>query len=166
MFCPKSFKTIINFFEHTLLHGPDRFKCSYCSFVVPSRRAIGHHMKTAHDITKYKLVPVHDNLSNVNENEFIVNKDGLPQKTSKVNLNFTCSECPYSVSTKKLILLHMKDIHNIEENNTYQINLSPKNKSIQEYQMQRIEPNVLKPQQHTGIKRKRIIHSNVSNYFI
>lgn len=154
-----------NLIEHSLLHGPDRLKCSLCNIILPSNHAITHHLKNEHAITKYTFVPIHSNLTNINKDEFIVyEEDTLKQtKSSKVQFNFICSECSYSVSTKKLILSHMKDIHNINENDICPVNSLSKSELIEEYIMQRIKPNIFNLQQQCAGLKVKPINSNVSD---
>lgn len=71
MFCSKIFKTTLNMTEHIRLHGPDRFQCSLCSVIVPSSRAITHHMKTKHGITNLNIVAVNPDFNNIEKDDFI-----------------------------------------------------------------------------------------------
>lgn len=154
--------------EHIKLHGPNRFKCSICYFNLPSHRAIEHHMKDKHDITNLDYVPSDANLTDNEKDEFIVFEDKT-LSLKKYNTCFTCAECPFICNTRKVVVLHMINEHNIQEYELSAIN-PPKNLNYnQEYQIKRFTAVVSEPEkeQHTPSKRKRSIdNSNVSVFFI
>ncbi|CAH1712108.1 unnamed protein product [Aphis gossypii] len=117
MYCVKVFKTTLNMTEHIKLHGPDRFKCYLCDLNLPSQRAITHHMKHSHKITNIDFVPEHPDLTDLDKDVFIVleNKK-IELKEQKINNLLKCIKCPFKGNTNKIIMSHMKAVHNDEEN--------------------------------------------------
>jgi len=167
MYCVKVFKTALNMTEHIKLHGPDRFKCYLCDFNLPSLRSITLHMKQIHKITKIDFVPEHPDLTDLNKDVFIVLENKLIEHKKQKNNNLLkCTKCPFKGNTQKIIMSHMKAVHNAEEN----VNC----KDISYDKIMQEQPNdtnnlinSLIPQQNeqqsTSLKRKR---STVSFYFL
>uniref|UniRef100_A0A2H8TXZ9 Zinc finger and BTB domain-containing protein 6 n=1 Tax=Melanaphis sacchari TaxID=742174 RepID=A0A2H8TXZ9_9HEMI len=117
MYCVKVFKTPLNMSEHIKLHGPDRFKCYLCSLNVPSQRAITHHMKNSHGITNLDFVPERSNLTDLNKDNFIVYENKIvEQKKQKIHNLFSCNKCSFKGNSRKIIMSHMKAVHNTEQN--------------------------------------------------
>jgi len=66
-------------------HGLDHFKCYLCNLnIIPSQRAITHHMELSHKITNLVFVTVRPNLTDWNKDD---------HKKQKINVN--CKEIPY-----------------------------------------------------------------------
>ncbi|XP_026811622.1 uncharacterized protein LOC113552843 isoform X4 [Rhopalosiphum maidis] len=159
MYCVKVFKTQMNMTEHIKLHGPDRFNCYLCNINVPSQRAITHHMKHIHKITNLDFVPKHPNYTNLNKDNFIVYGDKtVEQKKQKLNNLLTCNKCSFKGNTRKVIMSHMKDVHNAEKNVDCEDNSYGK---IMPYQPNDTNNSVnsLIPQKNTSLKRKRSTNS-------
>jgi len=155
MYCVKVFKTQMNMTEHIKLHGPDRFNCYLCNMNVPSQRAIVHHMKHIHKITNLDFVPKHPNFTNLNKDDFIVFEDKtVEQKKQKINNLLTCNKCSFKGNTRKVIMSHMKDVHNAEENVDCEDNSYGKIMPDQPNDTNN-SVNSLIPQQNTSLKRKR-----------
>lgn len=158
-FCSKIFKTTFNMSEHLQLHGPNRFKCSLCNLNLPSRRAIAFHMKNNHNILNLEFLPETSELNNLDKDTFVVaEKKNLTDNNQKVNryiVNFNCGECSFKGNTRKMVVLHMKNAHNIDEYEITPVDSSSIN--TQEYLIQRIKSiNVLMPQQQSpSLKIKR-----------
>lgn len=158
MHCVKVFKTIFNMTEHVKLHGPDRFKCSLCNLRVPSQRAITHHMRNSHKIINIDFVPEIPNQTNLNKDDFIVFEDKtIEQKKQKMNSLLNCNKCSFKGNTRKIIISHMKAVHNAEQNvdcedNLYKITPeqpNDTNNSVNSLMPQQNE------QQNVSLKRKR-----------
>lgn len=166
-FCIKVFKTALNMTEHVKLHGPDRFSCSVCNIKVSSCRAIIHHMKMKHKFMHLNFIPVNNDSIDMETDEFIVYEDKKIAKTTKaknkVNISYTCELCSFKGNSKQVINLHIKNSHTINNYKEYTVD-PPINNYTEECLIPIVD--VLEPeQQKTGIKRKYINNSNVSNYF-
>jgi len=163
-YCVKRFKTALNMTEHVKLHGPDRFSCSFCSIKVPSIRAITHHMKIEHKIIQLDFVPIHNNSSNIEIDEFIVFEDKITKTKSNINIRYTCEQCLFIDNNLKTIDSHMKNIHNVDNYEVHTVD-PPSNNYTEEYLIKISSIGVLKPQrEQTGLKRK-CVYTNVSNSF-
>jgi len=113
LFCTKTFKSPYFMTEHIKLHGPDRFNCYLCDSKAPSKRVIKNHMKRFHKIKNIDFAPEHPSLTDLNKDNFIVFED----KTVELNKqNLTCNKCPFKGNTHKIIISHMKTVHNAEQN--------------------------------------------------
>lgn len=151
--------------EHVKLHGPDRFTCNLCNFNAPSNRAIGHHMKIKHDIVNLEYIPVHKQLTDMEKDEFIVFGDETQQSAQKIlrrSFGFKCGECALTSVERKSIILHMRDIHNIDQFETCVVN-SPFNVNfVEEYEIRKMNSTDLQSADNQiSTKRKR--HSNCFN---
>lgn len=104
--------------EHLKLHGPNRFKCLLCDINLPSTRAITVHMKTKHNILNLEYLPETPELTDLDKDKFVVTeKKILTKKKRKDNHvdSFNCGECSFKGNTRKIVVLHMKNVHNIDE---------------------------------------------------
>jgi len=163
-YCTKIFKTALNITEHVKLHGPDRFSCSFCNIKISSQRAITHHMKIEHKIIHLDFVPIHNNLTDIERDEFIVYEDKTIQTKSNMNICYTCEKCLFKGNNKKAIDSHMKNIHTVDHYDIHTV-YPPSNNYTEEYLIKIRSIEVVKPRQkQTGIKRKCV--SNVSYSFL
>jgi len=151
--------------EHVKLHGPDRFKCSLCNLKIPSQRAIAQHMRNSHKIINLDFVPEISNLNNLNKDVFIVFEDKTVEQKKQKNSLLTCNKCPFKGNTRKIIISHMKDVHNAEQNIDCEVNLdkiTPEQPNYTNNSGNSLMPQV-NEQQNASLKRKR---SSVSYYLI
>lgn len=163
IFCSKIFPSELRLTQHIKLHGPIRFRCSVCNFKMPSR-AVSTHMKNKHNLLKLDYFPEDPKFQNLDKDPFFVKeRKKLAPKEHTDNQcvdSFCCGECSYKGNTQNIVVLHMKNVHNIDE---YDITPVKKSVSSREYLIQRNKSiNVLMPQlQSSSAKRKRKV-SNVN----
>lgn len=125
-------------------------------------------MKTLHNVHNFDYVPSNPDLIDHEKDEFIVYEDEtLSQKKHKQNTGYTCAECSFICTNRKIIVSHLKNAHKIYEYDFSLINPPTNIEFNLEYQVKSTKPiHNSKPnqQQKTNLKRKRSIdHTNVSS---